>query len=533
MSNPVDHFEPPIQYDPVPVNEPPRVEDGFVTTHPPAPNYGPDTLTGGDPSQPMKGLVPSGKERFPANEQWVDLPWGIAFLVHTAAFYGLIIWQAAKGCTKALEHLFDKDSDDDFHLKFSDVFIFMGMALICAACVSAMILIISRKYAKQFMWFGLGIQAAIAIACIVFAVIWKNLFLGIFGGVFLLLVLLQGWLFRNSIGLAAALLQGAGVAVRKNWGMLMVTFGYALNVIVALGTGILWLCACWYALDEKRFPDNYSPGFGYFFLIWGCLAYLWIDNVFLNVLHTTCCGSCARLFYLGERQQPPNPTVVSYQLASTKYFGASAFGGFLMAVVTWLRIMMEAARDQAAADGNIAGALLACCCACFLSCIEEFVRIVNQYAMVYVSMYGNGFWKSGKMVFKLMGSTGLEPLFNDWALSLFWMCSVLCSALLCLGILGGLSAAMFDHMSIFNLLKHDQHIPIELIIMYATAAIVCGVLTAGAVQPLDSGARTLLVLFMEAPAYFYQSQPEVYEHVRDRAARMGLVDKAPAHFIYN
>lgn len=52
-------------------------------------------------------------------------------------------------------------------------------------------------------------------------------------------------------------------------------------------------------------------------------------------------------------------------------------------------------------------------------------------------------------------------------------------------------------------------------------------------QPLDSGARTLLVVFMEAPAYFSQNHPKVYAEVRDRAVKLKLVEKAPTYFIHH
>jgi len=113
-------------------------------------------------------------------------------------------------------------------------------------------------------------------------------------------------------------------------------------------------------------------------------------------------------------------------------------------------------------------------------------------------------------------------------------------------IIGGLSALFFPDMSLFERFAgyfsgKYQALPVELIIIYAVAALMCAVLTDGIVQvlfifkphffhlfhydqrtivsfkkqtqPLDSGARTLLVLFMEAPAFFHKSQPEVYLHV--------------------
>ena len=78
----------------------------------------------------------------------------------------------------------------------------------------------------------------------------------------------------------------------------------------------------------------------------------------------------------------------------------------------------------------------------------------------------------------------------------------------------------------------NYQVPWVVFVVYACGMLITSLLTLAVIQPLDSGAKTLLVIFMEAPAYFYQNHPKVYEKIRDRAAKLGLVSKAPAHFIY-
>ena len=77
------------------------------------------------------------------------------------------------------------------------------------------------------------------------------------------------------------------------------------------------------------------------------------------------------------------------------------------------------AKSDARRNNNLVGLILACICICILSCLESVFRIVNQFALIYTSIYGNKFWTSGKMVWKLAKATNLEPLFNDFALGLF------------------------------------------------------------------------------------------------------------------
>merc|ERR1719277_1600740 len=102
--------------------------------------------------------------------------------------------------------------------------------------------------------------------------------------------------------------------------------------------------------------------------------------------------------------------------------------------------------NQSMKNGNLFACCLACVCMCFLDCLKRLIQIVNDYALVYVAIYGNKFWTSGKMVFKLMKSTRLEPLFNDWALRMFSFIAILTSMVLCVGLLGGISALVFKDM---------------------------------------------------------------------------------------
>jgi len=348
------------------------------------------------------------------------------------------------------------------------------------------------------------------------------------GCVFLAVFALFAYLIRHSIALAAALVGGAARAIQKNWGIQVMTIAYIGIEVFLYGVAFCWAVAITVKSNEEAY------GFIAFLSIWGLFAFYWMRNTLCNAMHVTYCGSIARYFYMGDNQ-PQNPTIISAKLAWTKYFGAASFGAFILALIQWLKAMAEAAKNDAQKKGNIVTLILACICICILNCMEHIFKIVNDFALVYVSIYGNNFWTSGKMVWKLCKATNLEPLFNDSALGLFsWCCSFL-AFFLSGAILSGVSYAVFEDMNIIRMISDASSgldFPWFVALIYFIAMILCAGLVCAILQPIDSGARTLLVIFMEAPAYFHANHPQVYSKVRDRAAKLGLVDVAPAYFRY-
>lgn len=513
----------------------PTGEGATVTTHPPPPNYGAATGTG-DPKDPTKGVVPQEGDRFPAKTETVDLPWAIAWLINTLAFIGVSLWLAIDAWQHNpmfMDFRKHKKKGDDLLSTKSMILFFILVG--CVAVVLAMgVYVFSSKFPKEFIWAGLGIQVVLCAISLIYGIMQNNLGMILFGAIVMALTIFTGYVLRQSIGLAAALIKGAAEAVEINWGIFVLLFGYICAKFVMIGVVVVWVAAVLSCFTPVKEMNDAKAAGGGFLAFWGLFSLLWMQSNGHNIIHCTCSGSVARLYYLGEERQGTSPTSESFQRAITSYLGASSFGAFLIAIVTFIRILVEKARDDAAREGNICACLVACICACCLRQIEYLLKIVNDFAMCYVAMYGNGFWTSGKMVFNLMKSSRLEPLFNNAALSWFSLTAFFVSFLLGGELIGLLTWAVFgEHYNLWRMISSTKKTEnMQVIPMFLIAMFVCGMFTIGVITPLLSGARMLLVLFMESPAYFYKTKPQVYAEVRDRAAKMGLVDKAPAHFAY-
>lgn len=72
-------------------------------------------------------------------------------------------------------------------------------------------------------------------------------------------------------------------------------------------------------------------------------------------------------------------------------------------------ILKEKARD----DDNGALACVACLAECILNCLEGIMEYINQWAYVYVGIYGYDFRTSGKAVMDLFANRGWTAVIND------------------------------------------------------------------------------------------------------------------------
>ena len=84
----------------------------------------------------------------------------------------------------------------------------------------------------------------------------------------------------------------------------------------------------------------------------------------------------------------------------TYSFGSICLGSLIVAIVQTLK---QSARNQRNRNG---GGLLLCVVECLLACLRDILQYINDWAFVYVGLYGYGFIDSAKNVFNLFRSRG-------------------------------------------------------------------------------------------------------------------------------
>ena len=91
----------------------------------------------------------------------------------------------------------------------------------------------------------------------------------------------------------------------------------------------------------------------------------------------------------------------SFGRAFFLHFGTIAFGSLLIAIIKFIRLLLDLIHTQAkskADSSKLARFLLACCKCCFW-CLERFIKFMNRYAYIISAVYGNFFYQ--KFIFSL------------------------------------------------------------------------------------------------------------------------------------
>jgi hypothetical protein len=188
--------------------------------------------------------------------------------------------------------------------------------------------------------------------------------------------------------------------------------------------------------------DQAQQGFTIFLLL---VSLYWTSTVILNTIQVTVAGVMGT--YCFDKQDADrccSPAVVSSLYRSMTYsFGSIAFGSLVQALVTALRVLVENARAQRQNNqGNQeCAAMLLCILDCILSLLEDIVEYFNQWAYVFVGIYGYSYLESGKKVVELFRARGWTSIITNSLVGY-----VLAFSMFTIAIVTGLTALVIDAM---------------------------------------------------------------------------------------
>ncbi len=257
--------------------------------------------------------------------------------------------------------------------------------------------------------------------------LWTFLFLLFFSGVNL------WYLFsvQRFIPFASTNLKLATNAISTNFGIYFIAFAAGLIGILWMGfwtytaTGLGIFSDVQIAVSqtaaESNYYDYYGPGLtdailglkGFALL----LSLYWTINVLANIVQTTTAGVTGTWCFDKTTASSCCSSAVSQSLfrTCTYSFGSVCFGSLLTALVTTLRVLAQWARDNSRNRDreNNAAVLLYCILACILSFIEDILEYFNQWAYIFVGIWGLDYLESGKRVMELFAARGCTAIISD------------------------------------------------------------------------------------------------------------------------
>jgi len=160
------------------------------------------------------------------------------------------------------------------------------------------------------------------------------------------------------------------------------------------------------------------------------LSLYWTANIFTNITQTTTAGITG--IFCFDKHSCGFFAVHQSLLRSITYsFGSICFGSLLNAIVTALRVMTRYAQENARNRDQNAMALIYCLLQCILSLLEDIIEYFNQWAYIFVGIYGTSYLESGKNVLQLFKARGVEAIISNGLISYVLMNVVIASSLGC------------------------------------------------------------------------------------------------------
>lgn len=137
----------------------------------------------------------------------------------------------------------------------------------------------------------------------------------------------------------------------------------------------------------------------------------WIVAFFIAIqIFVTCCVTCMWYFYGQDSDMVENMDKVSIKTAVkwafSYHLGSLAFGAFLVAVVTMIRVICEYVMWQyeksggADKDSSIWKAIK-CCVRSTTKCLDTCVKYINKNAYVQIALHNSSFCKAAQESFYL------------------------------------------------------------------------------------------------------------------------------------
>ncbi|KDQ57627.1 hypothetical protein JAAARDRAFT_130142 [Jaapia argillacea MUCL 33604] len=290
-----------------------------------------------------------------------------------------------------------------------------------ALLLSTIYLILTRAFTRMIMHITLILSILLNVAICAYYWITKYYSGAIIFTVIAIISILAYWGYRSRIPLASLLLQVVMDVAKHHKSVYVVAFT-ALFLQAGLS---VWFTFTAIATYTKWTPGNPSCSSGSScssgkvagLIFFETFSYLWTSQVVGNVaLATMAGGPYGCWYYFGPRDQglmPKHPTTTAFVRASTLSLGSIAFGSLIVTILELIRLLLQAARNNASADGNPVEAILACIAECCIGCIESLVQYFNRYAYIEIALYGKTYLEAAQDTWRLFLDRGIDALVND------------------------------------------------------------------------------------------------------------------------
>lgn len=108
---------------------------------------------------------------------------------------------------------------------------------------------------------------------------------------------------------------------------------------------------------------------------------------------------------------------MAFRWASWYHCGSIAFGSFIIALVTFIRVVFEYLNKKYEAMGNKDNAIykaVSCCMRCVLWCLDKYVKFITKNAYIQIALHSESFctsaWNSFWLILRHAGRFGAAEM---------------------------------------------------------------------------------------------------------------------------
>ena len=418
-------------------------------------------------------------------KQYKDVVWAFLFVTQLATSIGACLYFIANGNANV-----QQNGETSIANAFGGVFTIVlvcGSLAVGLACASLKFML---KNAELLVQAALFFSVATSFFMGIIGFMAGNLIMGVIGMVAGAIGCCYAYFVWHRIPFAAVNLQTALQAIKSNMGLLAVALAVSG---VAMAWSILWFLGLGQALGSQSL-------FVAFLLF---VNYYWTHEVLRNTVHVTTAGVVGTWWYVpSEANSHFSPALMDSWSRATSYsFGSICFGSFLVALIRSLRAIERHAR------GNDDLNALACVIQCILACIESIIEYFNQWAYVYVALYGMSYIEAGRNVLNLFAQKGWTVIItDDLADNVLFMMSI--GIALFSGLVGWIMGTASPDL-LAGLGWSDSAGPAFLL-----AFIVGLLLSSILLGVVNSAINCVIVCYADAPADLQMNEPELSASMR-------------------
>jgi len=142
--------------------------------------------------------------------------------------------------------------------------------------------------------------------------------------------------------------------------------------------------------------------FGSWMIWFNLFAFYWTMEFVTALGELVLAGVFSQWYWTHDKSKLPCCSLSASLANATYHLGTVAFGSLLIAIIRFIRAILNQIEKKLLAHHNDLTRCLLCLCKCCLWCLEKFMRFLNRNAYIMCAMKGSNFCVSAKDAFNLL-----------------------------------------------------------------------------------------------------------------------------------